>query len=103
MYCPTTCGVSDYMFNYITKTNSHLDQMLDDLETIANVTQDAEETVVYMKDSMVAAQKSNNPGNTPNMDPLKISHLVCTDLNCSHHFFFFFRRHLFQKVIKHAG
>lgn len=35
--------------------------MLIDLENIANMTQDAENRVVYMKDSMVAAQKSITP------------------------------------------
>lgn len=69
MYCPTTCGVSDYMLRYFINNNRDLEQMLRDLETIANLTQDAEETVVYMKDSMAVAQKSYTPGNTTNMNP----------------------------------
>lgn len=69
MYCPTTCGVADYMLKYFTTSEDDLDQMLQDLETIANVTQDAEETVVYMKDSMAVAQKTNTPGNGPRKTP----------------------------------
>ncbi|XP_056891199.1 fibrinogen gamma chain isoform X1 [Takifugu flavidus] len=61
MYCPTTCGVADYMLKYFSKNNDGLEQMLIDLENIANMTQDAENRVVYMKDSMVAAQKSITP------------------------------------------
>lgn len=68
-YCPTTCGVADYMLKYLATSEGGLDQMLRDLETIANVTQDAEETVVYMKDSMAVAQKTNTPGNGPPKDP----------------------------------
>lgn len=69
MYCPTTCGVSDYMLRYFSATDRDLEKMQQDLETIANLTQDAEEKVVYMKDSMVVAQKSYSPGNTTNMNP----------------------------------
>lgn len=67
------------MFKYFTANNDEVDQMQQDLETIANVTQDAEESVTYMKDSMTAAQKSSSPGNATNMNPLKTStHLGST-------------------------
>lgn len=73
MYCPTTCGVADYMVKYFSSTHDDLEQMLTDLENIANVTQDAQDRVVYMKDSTVAAQKSSTPGNTTNTNPLETS------------------------------
>lgn len=73
MYCPTTCGVADYMLNYFINADGHLEKMLRDLESIANLTQDAEETVVYMKDSMAVAQKSFAPGNTADTNPGKTS------------------------------
>ncbi|CAF96585.1 unnamed protein product, partial [Tetraodon nigroviridis] len=61
MYCPTTCGVTDYMLKYFTITNEQVEQMEQDLESIANVTQDAEDRVVHIKDSMAVAQKSYAP------------------------------------------
>lgn len=88
-----------------------------DLETIANLTQDAEERVVYMKDSMAAAQKSFTPGKHHQHEPMKHLHpsglratstahtllpLVCTDVAVQIHCFYF-RRHVYKKVIKHAG
>lgn len=73
MYCPTTCGVADYMLRYFTKTDSELEKALQDLETIANLTKDTEDTMVKMKDSMVVAQKSYSPGNTTDMSPWKTS------------------------------
>lgn len=69
MYCPTTCGVADYMLRYFSTTDRDLEKMQQDLETIANLTQDAEDKVVYMKDSMTVAQKSYSSGNTTNMNP----------------------------------
>lgn len=33
-----------------------------ELETIANLTEGADETIVYMKDSTTSAQKSASPG-----------------------------------------
>ncbi|CAK6972388.1 fibrinogen gamma chain [Scomber scombrus] len=60
-YCPTTCGVADYMLNYMPVVTDDLDQMQKDLERIANLTQGTEETVVYMKDAATAAQKSSGP------------------------------------------
>ncbi|XP_060912288.1 fibrinogen gamma chain [Labrus mixtus] len=59
MYCPTTCGVSDYMLRYMPGVNKDLDDMQYELENIANLTKGAEETVVYMKDSATSAQKSS--------------------------------------------
>ncbi|XP_059199174.1 fibrinogen gamma chain [Centropristis striata] len=61
MYCPTTCGVADYFLNYSPTVRNELYDMEDTLETIANLTQGAEETVVYMKDSTTSAQKSSQP------------------------------------------
>ncbi|XP_049427962.1 fibrinogen gamma chain [Epinephelus fuscoguttatus] len=60
-YCPTTCGVADYMFRYLPGVEKDLDDMQEQLDTIANLTQRAEEQVVYMKDSDSAAQKSSQP------------------------------------------
>ncbi|XP_053185284.1 fibrinogen gamma chain [Scomber japonicus] len=60
-YCPTTCGVADYMLNYMPVVTEDLDQMQEDLDRIANLTQGTEETVVYMKDASTAAQKSTGP------------------------------------------
>lgn len=62
-YCPTTCGVADYMLRYMPAVDNDLENMLDELESIANLTKEAEETVVYMKDSAAAAQKSSPGGN----------------------------------------
>lgn len=59
------------MLRYFTNTDRDLEQLQQELETIANVTQDSEERVVYMKDSMAAAQKSYAPGNTINLNPWK--------------------------------
>ncbi|KAK2817249.1 hypothetical protein Q5P01_025440 [Channa striata] len=58
-YCPTTCGVSDYLFRYIPGVNRDLDNLLRELESIANLTQGAEDQVVFMKDSTTSAQKSS--------------------------------------------
>ena len=44
-----------------------LEKMQKDLETIANLTQGTEETVVYMKDSATSAQKNAGPGNKFNL------------------------------------
>lgn len=63
-YCPTTCGVADYMIRYKPGVTRELDDLVQALETIANLTQEAEETVVYMKDSTTSAQKSVPQGNT---------------------------------------
>ncbi|XP_071390579.1 fibrinogen gamma chain [Centroberyx affinis] len=60
-YCPTTCGVADYLLNYMPGVDKDLDYMLDELDRIANLTEVAEEKVVYMKDSATSAQKSSQP------------------------------------------
>ncbi|XP_041790044.1 fibrinogen gamma chain [Chelmon rostratus] len=58
-YCPTTCGVADYMLRYMPGVDKDLDDLQRELEIIANLTQGAEDTVVYMKDSVTSAQKSS--------------------------------------------
>uniref|UniRef100_A0A8C6S7R9 Fibrinogen gamma chain n=2 Tax=Neogobius melanostomus TaxID=47308 RepID=A0A8C6S7R9_9GOBI len=58
-YCPTTCGVADYLFRYLPAISRDLESMGNDLELIANLTTNAEEKVVYMKDSATAALKSS--------------------------------------------
>ncbi len=73
-YCPTTCGVADYLLRYMPGVNKDLDDMQEQLETIANLTQGAEETIVYMKDSTTSAQKSSSPGITFNLVPLNLLH-----------------------------
>ncbi|KAM6940360.1 fibrinogen gamma chain [Xenentodon cancila] len=60
-YCPTTCGVAEYMWKYLPGVNEDLDHMQAELETIANLTKGTEETIVHMKDSATAAQKSFQP------------------------------------------
>ncbi|KAL7405128.1 hypothetical protein ABVT39_024192 [Epinephelus coioides] len=60
-YCPTTCGVADYMFRYLPGVERDLDDMQEQLDTIANLTKGAEEQVVYMKDSTSSVQKSSQP------------------------------------------
>ncbi|XP_017262099.1 fibrinogen gamma chain [Kryptolebias marmoratus] len=60
-YCPTTCGVADYLLNYLPGVNEDLTAMQEQLETIANLTNGAEETISYMKDSTTSAQKSALP------------------------------------------
>ncbi|CAG5928674.1 unnamed protein product [Menidia menidia] len=60
-YCPTTCGVADYFLKYLPGVNQDLADMQRELETIANLTEGAEEKIVDMKDSAVSAQKSSQP------------------------------------------
>uniref|UniRef100_A0A3Q1CSQ9 Fibrinogen C-terminal domain-containing protein n=1 Tax=Amphiprion ocellaris TaxID=80972 RepID=A0A3Q1CSQ9_AMPOC len=60
-YCPTTCGVADYLLRYMPGVENDLDDMQSQLETIANLTQGAESTITYMKDSTTSAQKSAQP------------------------------------------
>ena len=43
--------------------NDDLTEMQRELETISNLTQGAEDKIVYMKDSATSAQKSSQPGN----------------------------------------
>lgn len=61
-YCPTTCGVADYLTRYMPEVTRDLDSMLRDLEIAANLTQGTEEKIVYMKDSATSAQKSSPQG-----------------------------------------
>ncbi|KAF7223482.1 fibrinogen gamma chain [Nothobranchius furzeri] len=58
-YCPTTCGVADYFLRYFPGVNEDLKTMQAELETITNLTQGADETIVYMRDSATSAQKSS--------------------------------------------
>ncbi|XP_033985127.1 fibrinogen gamma chain [Trematomus bernacchii] len=60
-YCPTTCAVTDYMLKYFPEVDRDLDDLQETLETIANLTQGAQETVVHMKDSTTSAQKTSLP------------------------------------------
>lgn len=62
-YCPTTCGVADYLLRYMPGVTRELDALQRELETISNLTQGAEETVVNMKDSVTSHQKSSLQGN----------------------------------------
>lgn len=62
-YCPTTCGVADYLHRYKPDVDRQLDQMEQDLEEIANLTRGAQDKVVYLKDSETQAQKQS-PGST---------------------------------------
>uniref|UniRef100_A0A8C5E0I2 Fibrinogen C-terminal domain-containing protein n=1 Tax=Gouania willdenowi TaxID=441366 RepID=A0A8C5E0I2_GOUWI len=57
-YCPTTCGVADYFLKYTPGVDNDLDELLTELETIANLTQGSEETIVHMKDSAAVSQKT---------------------------------------------
>ncbi|KAM4585272.1 fibrinogen gamma chain [Odontesthes bonariensis] len=60
-YCPTTCGVADYFLKYLPAVSNDLTDMQRELETITNLTQGAEDKIVYMKDSATSAQKSSQP------------------------------------------
>ncbi|XP_029292809.1 fibrinogen gamma chain [Cottoperca gobio] len=60
-YCPTTCGVADYMLRYIPGVERDLDDLQEQLDTIANLTTGAEETAVYMKDTTILSQKTSQP------------------------------------------
>lgn len=51
------------MFRYIPVVDEELTSMQNELETIANLTQGADEKIEYMKDSATSAQKSSQPGN----------------------------------------
>ncbi|XP_063074460.1 fibrinogen gamma chain [Engraulis encrasicolus] len=58
-YCPTTCGVVDYLHKYKPAVEEDLKYMEDILEDIANATRGAEEKVNYMKDQATQAQKTS--------------------------------------------
>ncbi|RXN06610.1 fibrinogen gamma chain-like protein [Labeo rohita] len=57
IYCPTTCGVADYLQRYKPNMDRELDQMEQDLEDIANLTKGAQDKVVYLRDTETQAQK----------------------------------------------
>lgn len=69
-YCPTTCGVSDYMLRYMPAVERDLERLQQQLESIANFTKETEETVVYMKDSALSAQKTSQPGSVRSIPPV---------------------------------
>nr|AAI53663.1 Fgg protein [Danio rerio] len=59
-YCPTTCGVADYLQRYKPDMDKKkLDDMEQELEEIANLTRGAQDKVVYLKDSEAQAQKQS--------------------------------------------
>ncbi|KAG9344077.1 hypothetical protein JZ751_012557 [Albula glossodonta] len=55
-YCPTTCGVADYLQKYKPLVETDLDRLYDILEEITNLTKGTEEKVVYMRDSATHAK-----------------------------------------------
>ena len=57
IYCPTTCGVADYLQRYKPNMDRELNQMEQDLEDLANLTRGAQDKVVYLRDSETQAQK----------------------------------------------
>lgn len=59
--------MADYLLPYVKRTSNDLDRMQSELEIIANLTQGAEDKIVYMKDSATAAQKSSPEGITVDM------------------------------------
>lgn len=50
------------MRGYIMGTNREIDQLQQDLDTITNLTQGADETIQHIKDSVTVAQKSSPAG-----------------------------------------
>ncbi|MBN3316221.1 FIBG protein, partial [Atractosteus spatula] len=58
-YCPTTCGIADYLQRYKPSVDEDLKYLENLLTQISNLTKGAQETVVYMRDSSTAAQKSS--------------------------------------------
>lgn len=67
------------MRRYISNTNKDADELLEELEMIANMTDGAHETVVYMKDSVTTAQKASLPGNTLSLHKMSFYSLT-TDI-----------------------
>ncbi|XP_053475302.1 fibrinogen gamma chain [Ictalurus furcatus] len=58
-YCPTTCGIENYLHTYksgVVKDLNHIDELL---QEISNLTRGAQDKVVYLKDSQTQAQKSS--------------------------------------------
>lgn len=68
-----------------------LDELQDELDTIANLTQGAETTIVNMKDSTTSAQKSSQPGNT--------GHSVSLNYLCV----WVYRVLIYLKLVKQCG
>lgn len=120
-YCPTTCGVADYMFRYLPGVSEDLTAMQDQLEKIANLTGGADEKITYMKDSTTSAQKSSQPGNIYLYFGLQFVILLstcvlwliscfyyrhdsvsCCFVNNLNHLTFYFRS-ILQEVLQHAG
>uniref|UniRef100_A0A3B3TGW3 Fibrinogen gamma chain n=1 Tax=Paramormyrops kingsleyae TaxID=1676925 RepID=A0A3B3TGW3_9TELE len=60
-YCPTTCGVADYLNRYKPVVDRDLNDLEYLLEEISNQTKGAQDKVTYMRDSATAAKKSNDP------------------------------------------
>ena len=54
--------MADYLFRYTPDVYDDLDDMLAKLESIGNLTQGAEEKVVFMRDRATSAHKSSQPG-----------------------------------------
>lgn len=52
------------MQSYTELVDRDVDNLLRELQTIANLTQGSEEKITYMKDSTDANQKSSDPGST---------------------------------------
>uniref|UniRef100_W5LQP8 Fibrinogen gamma chain n=1 Tax=Astyanax mexicanus TaxID=7994 RepID=W5LQP8_ASTMX len=57
-YCPTTCGIADYLQKYKPGVVKDLNDMEEILLDIANLTKGAQDKVVFLKDS--ETQKSRN-------------------------------------------
>ncbi|XP_048855789.1 fibrinogen gamma chain [Brienomyrus brachyistius] len=60
-YCPTTCGVADYLNRYKPVVDRDLNDLEYLLEEISNQTKGAQDKVTYMRDSATAAKKSSDP------------------------------------------
>lgn len=101
------------MQTYTETVDRDLDSLLRELETIANLTRGAEETITYMKDTAVAHQKSSDPGNAVILWHLIILTLTlmrsgwaaywCEIENTVKPAHFFHFRRAFQKVNKYPG
>ncbi|XP_068445249.1 fibrinogen gamma chain [Clinocottus analis] len=57
-YCPTTCGVADFFLRYMPNVDHDLDSMQQQLDMISNLTQGAQQTIDYMKDTTIQVQKN---------------------------------------------
>ncbi|XP_076848419.1 fibrinogen gamma chain [Brachyhypopomus gauderio] len=58
-YCPTTCGVADYLHRYKPGVVRDLNDMEELLQEIANLTRGAQDKVVYLKDTEKHAVKAS--------------------------------------------